>query len=123
MTVYGFVEGPRLGPEVIARVVVIYVLYAALQQYLTQRYLAVRLHGWLRSPAPWKTALLVGGLFAILHLPWPVLILPSLGVGFVWSWAYLRLGSVWPIALSHVALAVAFFSFVLVRDPFARVFG
>ena len=62
-------------------------------------------------------------LFAVAHLPWPPLILPTPVVGFLWSWAYLRLGRVWPVALSHMVLAVAFFGCVLQADPFRHVFG
>jgi membrane protease YdiL (CAAX protease family) len=108
---------------VIARMLAIYVAYAFVQQFLTQRYLVVRVRSWLGDPPPWRVALVVALLFGVFHLPWPDLILPTIVAGFVWSWCYLRVGRVWPIALSHVALAVAFFVLVLGKDPFRAAFG
>ena len=85
--------------------------------------LVVRVHAWLRRPRSAATAAVVALVFGLLHLPWPYLIAPTVIAGFVWSYAFLCGGRVWPLALSHAALAVAFFGFVVDRDPFDEIFG
>jgi Type II CAAX prenyl endopeptidase Rce1-like len=123
MVTWGLTRGAWLAPALLARTLAIYLLYGTVQEYLTQRYMVVRVRAWLGNPADVWVAAAVAGLFGALHLPWPQLILPSVLAGFLWSFSYLRCGRVWPVALSHAVLAVAFFGFLVARDPFARVFG
>lgn len=124
MVIYAVSQGAAApDPGFVARTLAIYVPYAAVQQYLTQRYLVVRARSWLGAPGDVRVALGIALLFGLLHLPFPDLIAPTVLAGFVWTFAYLRSGRLWPLALSHALLAVGLFALVLQRDPFRAIFG
>lgn len=122
MAIYALTEQVHPVPRVVAITAAIYVPYAYLQQFLAQRYLVVRLQSWL-GWSPLAVAAVVAAVFSLLHLPWPKLIPPTILAGFVWSYAYLKGGRVWPIATSHALLAVGLFMLVLDHAPFAKAFG
>jgi len=71
------------------------------------------LHGWL-------SVILSAGCFTIHHVvalalqfPWPIVLIGSAGVfvgGVVWSWCYVRFGSIWPGYVSHAIVDVAVFA-------------
>lgn len=121
ISLYGARAGVEPHPGHVLAVFVLYLPFAWLQQYGMQRYL-LRRH--LRRVAPRSralTALIAGIVFALLHLPFPILIAPTLIAGSVWSYSYIRTGRLWPNTLSHALLATSLFFAVVQKDPFRHL--
>jgi hypothetical protein len=117
--VYGFrTEAPALTIRSAALIGAIYIPSAALQQYLTQGYLVGRLGRRLGGRSDLATALCGGAIFAVGHLPLDGLVPPTLLVGTIWSYAYLRGARFGSLVASHALLATLWFLAVLGRDPF-----
>jgi hypothetical protein len=96
---------------------VIYPLWAMLQQTLFQFYLLGRLRALLPFASPLLLATLNGILYGLVHLPsGKLLTLVTILGGIVWSYSYYRDRYVLPIALSHGLLATTFYYWVIGRD-------
>lgn len=81
----------------------LYVLWAALQQWLICRVFAERLRG--SGLAPHWIALAAALAFALLHTPNTTLMLATFAGGLLWSTIWLHERGLWPIALSHALAA------------------
>lgn len=89
---------------VFARTFLGYVVWAFVQQFLLQDFLLLRLLRLLRSR---RTAVLVAsGLFAVVHLPSPILTGVTLVWGLVACWSFLEHRNVWGLGLAHAILGV-----------------
>lgn len=81
----------------------LYVLWAALQQWLICRVFAERLRG--SGLAPHWIALAAALAFALLHTPNTTLMQATFAGGLLWGTIWLRERGLWPIALSHALAA------------------
>lgn len=80
-------------------------LWGLLQQYALQAFVLTRLRrAFLRPVQPAAAA---AGLFALHHLPNPILTAATLAAGFVWCLLFQRHPSLITLVLSHVALSLA----------------
>lgn len=99
-------------------ILVLYVPFAFLQQWITLRYLTQRFAGRLARGRSGRGAILGGLLFGLCHLPFPMLLVPTLFSGVAWTLAWRGGARLWTIALSHALLGGLLFLSVVERDPF-----
>ena len=97
---------------------VAYVPWALLQQNLFQFYLMGRLRALLPFASPFLLSILIGILYGAVHMnDWRVAPVTFIG-GVIWSYSYHRDRYVWPLAISHAALATTYYYWVLDHDLF-----
>lgn len=95
---------------------VLYFLWALIQQTIFQYYLLGRLRVLLPEVLPIKLAVITGTCYGLVHLPLMQLTLLTVVAGIIWSSIYLRFRRIWPLALSHAILGSTYYYWVTGRD-------
>lgn len=116
-------EAPGLGWGSALLILALYFPFALLQQWVSLRYLGQRFAGRLAGGRSLRGAVLGGVLFGLCHLPFPVLILPTLVTGVLWALAWRAGARLWAITTSHALLGALIFVSVIDKDPFVEIWG
>jgi membrane protease YdiL (CAAX protease family) len=82
-----------------------YALWAGVQQLILQCFILSRALRLLRNAA--AAAAMSAGLFAIAHLPNPLLTLITLVCGLASCFFFLRYKNLWPLAMAHAILGIS----------------
>lgn len=105
-----------LAPPTLVATLPLYAVWALAQQALFQFYLLGRLRALLPAMPPLVLVVANGVLFGAVHLPdWGLAVLTA-AAGAVWSDCYRRHRVLLPVALSHAALGVTYYYWVLDTD-------
>ena len=96
-------------------VLLLYLPWALLQQFLFQFYLLGRLLCLLPAPVAVVTT---GMAYSLVHLPKVGVVLASVPAGIFWTFLYRRDRLLLPLGLSHALIASTFYYWVCGRDLF-----
>lgn len=96
---------PAFGVRTHSYTYVAYAIWAVIQQFILQSYLFVRFESLLGSGR--KAVLACAILFAIVHIPNPVLTLATFAGGLLFCEAFRRYRNIYTIGIAHALLGIA----------------
>ncbi|TNE90030.1 MAG: CPBP family intramembrane metalloprotease [Deltaproteobacteria bacterium] len=99
----------------------LYPIWGVIQQLLVQGMLVRNLEDF--GIPEWLVIAIAAAAFAIVHWPYPVLMVATLLLGLVVTPVYLRFGNLWALGLLHGWLGTLLYQFVLQRHPIHEALG
>ena len=121
---YGFYFETEVLDWTLIIIVLVYPIWGIVQQFLALGIFARNLSdGWGGNRPEWQVILLTGGLFGLIHYPFPLLMLATFFLGLVYAWLYLRGYNLLALGVYHGVLGGVFFYTVLGRNSFLEAFG
>jgi len=122
----GLARGSLVWSVEVMLVLALYPVWGVVQQFLLQSIFAANL-ARLRAlrGRPGAVIVVVSSLFALIHWPWPALMIATFVMGLAFTAHYLRGGSVWALGVSHGVLGTLFYFWVLQKEAWlvASVLG
>lgn len=120
---WGGLEGRLPPPATAYALIALYPVWGLVQQVLVQGFVVRHIDTWLGSRRRVATVLVGAVSFGLVHAPhWKLMAATSL-FGLIATPVWLRHRNVWPLAVWHGVIGVAFYYFVLGRDPWLENFG
>lgn len=83
----------------------LYVIWALVQEFLTQSFIFVWLESVLADSR--RAVLATASLFCIAHIPNPVLMLATAAMGLFWAELFRRYRNIYPLAVAHAILGLS----------------
>ncbi len=121
---YGLYFGTEVLDWSVLIVMLVYPVWGIVQQFLALGIFSRNISdGWGGNRPEWQTILLTGGLFGLIHYPFPILMLATFVLGLVYTWLYLRGYNLIALGVYHGLLGAMFFYTVLGRNAFLEAFG
>jgi len=121
---YGFHFETEVLDWTLIIIILVYPIWGIVQQFLALGIFARNLSdGWGGNRPEWEVILLTGGLFGLIHYPFPLLMLATFFLGLVYAWLYLRGYNLLALGVYHGVLGGVFFYTVLGRNSFLEAFG
>ena len=121
---YGFYFETQVLDWSILVILLVYPLWGVVQQFLALGIFARNLaDGWGGQRPDWQVILCTGGLFGLIHYPFPLLMLATCVLGLAYCWLYLRGYNLLALGVYHGWLGGVFFYTVLGRNSFMEAFG
>jgi len=99
----------------------LYPIWGLIQQLLVQNLVASNLK--TLGAKNWLIVLASSSMFALAHVPYPILTLATFIMGIVFTIFYLKWRNIWALGLYHGILGVFLYFWVLNRNPWLEVFG
>ena len=121
---YGFYFETEVLDWSLLLILLVYPIWGVAQQFLALSIFARHLKdGWGGGRADWLVILCTGGLFGLIHYPFPLLMGATFLLGLTYAYLYLRGYNILVLGLYHGWLGGVFFYTVLGRNSFAEAFG
>lgn len=103
--------------------VALYPLWGVVQQLLVQAFVVRHVDDAFAGRRRWATVLIGAFAFGVVHIRHLDLAAATFAFGLLATPIWLKHRNLWPLAVWHGVLGVAFYYFVLGRDPWLENFG
>jgi hypothetical protein len=121
---YGRYYGTEVVDWSLLVILLVYPLWGIVQQFLALGIFARNLaDGWGGGRPDWQVILATGGLFGLIHYPFPLLMVATFALGLAYTWLYLRGYNLIALGIYHGWLGGVFFYTVLGRNSYLEAFG
>lgn len=105
-------------------IMLIYPIWGVIQHFLILALFGGNLAEQDKWSIPkWLIFILTAGLFALVHYPYPLLIIGTFFLALVYVWVYFKSKNLWVLGIYHGYLGAIFFYSLMGRDPWIEIFG
>ena len=105
-------------------IMLIYPIWGVIQHFLILALFGGNLEEQSKWELPkWLIYILTAALFALVHYPYPLLIIGTFFLALVYIWVYFKSRNLWVLGIYHGYLGAIFFYTLMERDPWLEIFG